>query len=126
MLYGEKSKPMGNVGRNGDEYDTPAPLIGAIVPVVNPQIAEMVYDPAVGVRWLPGRSVRIHAQGRRQRPRVQYRRSRHAADAHLHMIPHRIEAPNIIHANTLTENLSDAEERIRFDVILAKHYTQIL
>ncbi len=31
MLYEEKSKPMGNVGRNGGEYDTPAPLIRAIV-----------------------------------------------------------------------------------------------
>jgi len=35
------------------------------------------------------------------------------------MILHGIEAPNIIHANTLTENLSDVQERDRYDVILA-------
>ena len=37
----------------------------------------------------------------------------------MNMILHGIEAPNIIHANTLTENLSDVQERDRFDVILA-------
>jgi type I restriction enzyme M protein len=37
----------------------------------------------------------------------------------MNMILHGIEAPKIIHANTLTENLSDMQERDRFDVILA-------
>jgi type I restriction enzyme M protein len=37
----------------------------------------------------------------------------------MNMILHGIEAPKIIHANTLTENLSDVQERDRFDVILA-------
>jgi type I restriction enzyme M protein len=35
------------------------------------------------------------------------------------MILHGIEAPKIISANTLTENLSDVQERDRLDVILA-------
>jgi type I restriction enzyme M protein len=48
MLYEEKIKRMGNAGRNGGEYYTPRPLIRAIVQVVNPQIGESVYDPAVG------------------------------------------------------------------------------
>lgn len=30
-----------------------------------------------------------------------------------------IEAPNIIHTNTLSENLADVQEKDRFDVILA-------
>jgi len=37
----------------------------------------------------------------------------------MNMILHGIEAPNILHANTLTENLSDVQEKDRFDVILA-------
>nr|MBC8509415.1 N-6 DNA methylase [Chloroflexota bacterium] len=37
----------------------------------------------------------------------------------MNMILHGIEAPNIIHTNTLTENLADIQERDRFDVILA-------
>ena len=37
----------------------------------------------------------------------------------MNMILHGIEAPNIIHTNTLTENLADIQEKDRFDVILA-------
>ena len=35
------------------------------------------------------------------------------------MILHGVEAPNIVHANTLTENLTNIQEKNRFDVILA-------
>lgn len=35
------------------------------------------------------------------------------------MILHGIEAPNIIHTNTLTENLSDIQDKDRFDIVLA-------
>lgn len=35
------------------------------------------------------------------------------------MILHGIEAPNILHTNTLTENLDDIQEKDRFNVILA-------
>ena len=37
----------------------------------------------------------------------------------MNMILHGIDAPNIIHINTLTENLSDIQDKNRFDVILA-------
>ena len=37
----------------------------------------------------------------------------------MNMILHGIDAPNIIHTNTLSENLSDIQEKDRFDVILA-------
>ena len=37
----------------------------------------------------------------------------------MNMILHGIDAPNIIHTNTLTENLSDIEDKSRFDVVLA-------
>jgi type I restriction enzyme M protein len=35
------------------------------------------------------------------------------------MILHGIEAPNIVHANTLAENIADIQDKDRFDVILA-------
>ena len=35
------------------------------------------------------------------------------------MILHGIEAPNIIHTNTLSENLADIQERDRYDVVMA-------
>ena len=37
----------------------------------------------------------------------------------MNMILHGIEAPNIVHTNTLAENLSDIQEKDRFDVVLA-------
>jgi type I restriction-modification system DNA methylase subunit len=37
----------------------------------------------------------------------------------MNMILHGIEAPNIIHTNTLTENINDIQDKDRFDVVLA-------
>ena len=37
----------------------------------------------------------------------------------MNMILHGIEAPNIIHTNTLAENLADVQEKDRFDIIVA-------
>ena len=37
----------------------------------------------------------------------------------MNMILHGVEAPNIIHTNTLAENLSDIQEKDRYDVVLA-------
>ena len=37
----------------------------------------------------------------------------------MNMILHEIEAPNIVHTNTLTENLADIQEKDRYDVVLA-------
>src|SRR5438270_10822687 len=39
--------------------------------------------------------------------------------ATMNMILHGIEAPNIIHTNTLTENLADIQEKDRYDIVLA-------
>src|SRR5476651_455935 len=37
----------------------------------------------------------------------------------MNMILHGIDAPNILHTNTLTENLADIQEKDRYDVVLA-------
>jgi type I restriction enzyme M protein len=37
----------------------------------------------------------------------------------MNMILHGIEAPNILHVNTLAENLADIQEKDRYDIILA-------
>ena len=37
----------------------------------------------------------------------------------MNMILHGIEAPNVIHTNTLTENLADIQDKDRFDVVMA-------
>jgi type I restriction enzyme M protein len=37
----------------------------------------------------------------------------------MNMILHGLEAPNIIHTNTLTENINDIQDKNRFDIVLA-------
>ena len=37
----------------------------------------------------------------------------------MNMILHGVEAPNIIHTNTLAENIADIQEKNRYDIILA-------
>ena len=134
MLYEEKIKRMGNAGRNGGEYYTPRPLIRAMVQVVNPQIGETVYDPAVGSAGFLCEAFEFMRQGGASGRELstadldtlqtrtftgKEKKSLAYVIAIMNMILHGIEAPNIIHANTLTENLSDVQEKDRFDVILA-------
>ena len=134
MLYEEKIKRMGNAGRNGGEYYTPRPLIRAMVQVVNPQIGETVYDPAVGSAGFLCEAFEYMRKGGASGRELstqdletlqsrtftgKEKKSLAYVIAIMNMILHGIEAPNIIHANTLTENLSDVQEKDRFDVILA-------
>ena len=56
----------------------------------------------------------------RSAPSTARRRSRLAyVIAIMNMILHGIEAPNIVHTNTLAENLADIQEKDRYDVVLA-------
>jgi len=134
MLYEEKIKRMGNAGRNGGEYYTPRPLIRAIVQVVKPRIGETVYDPAVGSAGFlceafdylrkggaEGRELSTQDLETLQNRTFTGKEKKSLAYviAIMNMILHGIEAPKVLHTNTLTENLSDVQEKDRFDVILA-------
>jgi len=128
-LYEAKIKNMGNAGRNGGEYYTPRPLIRAIIKVVNPKIGERVYDGAVGSAGFlceafdylnqPGIST---SEAKALQERTFYGKEKKSLAyviAIMNMILHGIEAPNIIHTNTLAENISDIQDKDRFDVVLA-------
>ena len=130
-LYEAKIKNMGNAGRNGGEYYTPRPLIRAMVEVVSPRISERIYDGACGSAgflceafvYLQDRNPeRSTAEDRTLQERTFYGKEKKSLAyviAIMNMILHGIEAPNIVHTNTLAENLADVQDRDRFDVILA-------
>ncbi|MEK6707642.1 MAG: N-6 DNA methylase [Pseudomonadota bacterium] len=130
-LYEAKIKNMGNAGRNGGEYYTPRALIRAIVHVVNPKIGEKIYDGACGsagflceaYEYLKQTNPkRTTAQDRILQERTFYGKEKKSLAyvmAIMNMILHGIDAPNIVHTNTLTENLADIQEKDRFDVVLA-------
>lgn len=129
-LYEAKIKNMGNAGRNGGEYYTPRPLIRAIVQVVKPVIGQRVYDGAVGSAgflceafdYLKNQPGLTTDQVKTLQERTFYGKEKKSLAyviAIMNMILHGIETPNIIHTNTLAENLADIQEKDRFDIILA-------
>src|ERR1700731_296759 len=129
-LYEAKIRNMGNAGRNGGEYYTPRPLIRAIVQVVKPRIGERIYDGAVGSAGFLCESF-VYMKAKKGlttkdvetlQKRTFYGKEKKSLAyviAIMNMILHGIEAPNIIHTNTLTENLADIQEKDRVEVVLA-------
>jgi len=128
-LYEAKIKNMGNAGRNGGEYYTPRPLIRAMIKVVSPKIGERIYDGAAGSAGFLCEAfdyLRPQAKSTDDLLTLQTRtfyakekKSLAYVIGIMNMILHGIEAPNVIHTNTLAENVSGLEDRDRFDVILA-------
>ncbi|HMW87618.1 MAG TPA: N-6 DNA methylase [Nitrospira sp.] len=129
-LYEAKIRNMGNAGRNGGEYYTPRPLIRAMVQVVKPKIGERVYDGACGSAgflceafdYLTSKGNLSTKDLKTLQEKTFYGKEKKSLAyviAIMNMILHGIEAPNIIHTNTLTENLADIQEKDRYDVVLA-------
>ena len=143
-LYESKIQNMGNAGRNGGEYYTPRPLITTIVKVVAPQIGNKIYDGAVGSAGFLCEAFAYLKHSKDLTPAIskgegaktglttkdveilqkktfygKEKKSLAYIIGTMNMIFHGIEAPNIIHTNTLAENLADIQEKDRYDIVLA-------
>jgi type I restriction enzyme M protein len=129
-LYEDKIKNMGNAGRNGGEYYTPRPLIKTIVKVVAPTIGQKIYDGAVGSAgflveafdYLKNSKNLSTKDIETLQKRTFYGKEKKSLAyiiGTMNMILHGVEAPNIVHTNTLAENLADIQEKDRFDIVLA-------
>ena len=129
-LYEDKIQNMGNSGRNGGEYYTPRPLIRTIIKAIKPVIGNRIYDGALGSagflveafdylknsRELSVDDMKILQEktlfGKEAKP-IPY------IIGTMNMILHGVEAPHILHTNTLAENIMQIQEKDRYDVILA-------
>jgi type I restriction enzyme M protein len=130
-LYEAKIKNMGNAGRNGGEYYTPRPLIKTIVKVVAPKIGDTIYDGACGSAGFLVEAYNYLTQNQDKLSSAQMStlqnktfygkeiKSLAYIIGIMNMILHGIEAPNIRHMDTLSENINDIQEKNRYDVILA-------
>lgn len=137
-LYEAKIKNMGNAGRNGGEYYTPRSLIRAMIDVLQPKIGETIYDGAAGSagflceafdhlyyedekRLKPKSSLSTSDRETLQTKTFYAKEKKSLAYviAIMNMILHGIEAPNVLHTNTLSENLQDIQPSNQHDVILA-------
>ncbi len=130
-LYETKIKNMGNAGRNGGQYYTPRPLIRAMIAVIKPKIGERIYDGAVGSAGFLCEAYEYLTRDREsltttdletlQTKTFYGKEKKNLAYiiGIMNMILHGIEAPNIIHTNTLSENISQIQEKDRYHVIFA-------
>lgn len=129
-LYEAKIQNMGNAGRNGGEYYTPRPLIKTIVKVVEPKIGDKIYDGAVGSAGFLCEAFEYLKESKKLTTKdieILQKKTFYGKEKKslayiigtMNMILHGVEAPNIVHTNTLAENLSDIQEKDRYDVILA-------
>jgi type I restriction enzyme M protein len=121
---------MGNAGRNGGEYYTPRPLIKTIVKVVAPEIGQKIYDGAAGSAGFLCEAYEYLKHSKKlttsdvvtlQKKTFYGKEKKSLAYiiGTMNMILHGVEAPNIVHTNTLAENLADIQEKDRYDVVLA-------
>lgn len=129
-LYESKIQNMGNAGRNGGEYYTPRPLIKTVVKVVNPAIGNKIYDGAVGSAGFLCEAFEYLRNSKELSTKdveILQKRTLYGKEKKslayiigiMNMIFHGINSPNIIHTNTLAENITDIQEKDRYDVILA-------
>lgn len=133
-LYETRIKNMGNAGRNGGEYYTPRPLIRAMIDVLQPQIGETIYDGAAGSAGFLCEAYDYLRQGGHQQKTLstselqilqektfyaKEKKSLAYVIAIMNMILHGIEAPNVIHTNTLSENLQNIMPSNQHDIVLA-------
>ena len=128
-LYETRIRRMGNAGRNGGEYYTPRSLIRAMVKVIDPKIGETIYDGAVGSAgflceayehlYNPDLSASDFEKLQNKTFYGQEKKALAYIIGIMNMVLHGIEAPNIIHSNSLNQNVMDIQEKDRHDVILA-------
>src|SRR5947208_3423225 len=101
-----------------------------IIKVVKPKIGERIYDGACGsAGFLCEAFDYLHAKKglttkdlKTLQEKTFYGKEKKSLAyviAIMNMILHGIEAPTVVHTNTLTENLADIQEKDRYDVVLA-------
>ena len=128
-LYEVKIRNMGNAGRNGGEYYTPRPLIRAMIQVIDPKIGETIYDGACGSAGFLCEAYDHLRQGKLSTKDAktlqektfygQEKKGLAYVIGIMNMILHGIEAPNIVHANTLGQHLNDIQPKDQKDIVLA-------
>jgi type I restriction enzyme M protein len=127
-LYEDKIKNMGNAGRNGGEYYTPRPLIKAIIKVIQPKIGQTIYDGASGSAGFLCEAFAYLKDSKKLTPTDveilqkktffgKEKKSLAYIIGTMNMILHGIDAPNIVHTNTLGENVAEIGEKDRFDIV---------
>lgn len=127
-LYEDRLKLMGGAGRSG-EYYTPRPLIQAMIRAIDPKLGKTIYDGAAGSAGFLTESY-VYLRGKTKTPsKLKFLKEKTFTGKNkkpvpyllgtMNMILHGIDSPNMIHTNTLNEDMHDVQEKDRYDYILA-------
>ena len=126
-LYEDRLKLMGGAGRSG-EYYTPRPLIQAMIFALDPSLGKTIYDGAAGSAGFLTESygflkdkVKTPTELTNLKHDTFYGKNKKPEPyllGTMNMILHGIESPNMVHANTLSEDTHDIQAKDRFDYIL--------
>lgn len=137
LIYEKLLKDMGSDGGNSGEFYTPRPLIKVMVDVVNPQIGQTIYDPAVGscgfliesYNHIRYEDIKENKQRELSVEQLRFlnldtffgneKTPLSYVMGVMNMILHGVESPNISKTNTLTKDIRGLEEKDRYDCILA-------
>ena len=128
VLYEDRLKLLGGAGRSG-EYYTPRPLIQAMVKAIDPKLGRTIYDGAAGSAGFLTESYAYLREKANTPTELKFLKENTFFGKNkkpepyllgtMNMILHGIESPNMVHANTLTEDTHDIQEKDRYDYILA-------
>lgn len=130
-LYEDKIQNMGNSGRNGGEYYTPRPLIRTIIKAIKPKIGDRIYDGALGSAGFLVEAFDYLKHSKADLSvddmKILQEKTLFGKEAKpipyiigtMNMILHGVEAPHILHTNTLSENIMQIQEKDKYDIILA-------
>src|ERR1041385_9206323 len=127
-LYESMLKEMRDAAGDSGEFYTPRPVVRFMVEVMNPQLGEVILDPACGTG---GFLVETYEHLKKQCKTVEDRRKLQRETiygqeakslpymlAQMNLLLHGLEHPQIAYGNTLTAKITDIGDKDRVDVIL--------
>ena len=127
-LYEGMLREMRDAAGDSGEFYTPRPVVKLMVAVTNPQLGEVVLDPACGtggflVEAHDHLSKHVHTASDRE---LLQRRSLFGGEAkslplllcEMNMLLHGVEVPNIAYGNSLAVKLTEIGDKDRVDVVV--------
>ncbi|QDU76932.1 putative type I restriction enzymeP M protein [Bremerella volcania] len=127
-LYESMLREMRDAAGDSGEFYTPRPVIQFMVAVTNPQLGEVVLDPACGTGgFLAEAFAHLEKQcNRAQDRKVLQQRSIHGGEAkplpymlsQMNLLLHGLDAPAIQYGNSLAVKITELGPKDRVDVIL--------
>lgn len=128
-IYEDLLKGMWNDGGNSGEFYTPRSIIKIMVESLDPQIGQTIYDPATGSCGFLIEAFNYMNEQEKNDSQLDFLKKKTFYWNEktwlayimwvMNMILHGVSNPNITKKNTLTTDISQIQEKDRFDIVIA-------